>query len=106
MDGMDLLQEEFLERRRLRERIEDGLGGRGKLRILGVLAENSSQFFTKYLLEKKTGLRSHALKPDLQTLLKVGWVTEYGYRPVKYALNLTNPEVKVLVEFLREIRYV
>lgn len=103
---MDLLQEQFLDRKKIRERIEDGLGGRGKLRILGVLGENLSELCSKYMLGRKTGLRSHALKPDLEALLKIGWVRRYDYAPVKYGLNLDNSEVRLVVEFLRKTGYV
>ncbi len=106
MDGIDLIQEQFPERKKLRERIEDALGGRGKLRILGVLAENPSGLCSKYVLGKRTGLRSHALKPDLEALLGVGWITRYEYTPLKYGLNLGSSEVELVLEFLRKIGYV
>ncbi|MFQ5710979.1 MAG: hypothetical protein ACE5GD_04270 [Candidatus Geothermarchaeales archaeon] len=90
----------------LRERIERGMGSRGRLRILGELAKDTEKYFTRYSLERLTGLKPVHVRADLKVLVELGWVKEYPYRPRKYRLNLEDEEVAHIVRFLREIRYI
>ncbi len=89
----------------VREAIESGLCTRGRLRILRVLAEKPNELFTKYALEKETGLRSPELKTDLRILLKLGWITEFDYTPKKYQINMNSGAVAALVDLFRKIGY-
>ncbi len=95
-----------LEKHERREEIEAAIGGRGKLRILGLLAEHRDGFLTKYAIKKETGLRTRTATSDLETLIKLGWIKESPYEPKKYQINLKKEEVKHLVEFLYKTRYI
>jgi DNA-binding IclR family transcriptional regulator len=89
-----------------REEIEDAIGGKGRLRILGLLSENKERFLTKYAIKKETGLRARTVKSDLLKLVRLGWVRESPHEPKKYRINLEKEEVEHTVEFLHKIRYV
>lgn len=95
-----------METWRRREEIEDAVGGKGRLRILGLLAEHRGGFLTRYAIKKEAGLRDRTVKSDLETLVKLGWIRESPYEPKKYRINLEKEEVKHLVEFLRKTRYI
>ena len=85
---------------------ETGLGSISKLKILRILTRNKDETFTKYALEKMTGLKSIAVRNNLKTLTQIQWVKEYLYKPKKYKINLENPVVKHLIAFFREVKYI
>ena len=87
------------------ETIEKGLGSIGKLKILRVMLEKPEKTFTKYGLEKTTGLKPVNVRTDLQTLVKLKWVEEYPYKPRTYKINLKNRVIEHLSEFFRKVKY-
>lgn len=87
------------------KKVEEGLGSIGKLRILRVLLEESNEAFTKYGLEKATGLKPVDLRANLKSLVNLGWVKEYLYQPRTYKISLENEVVKHISKFFREIKY-
>lgn len=84
---------------------EDGLGSKGRLRILRTLGAKPSGFFTKYALEKVTGIRSRYLKVDLEVLVSLGWVVALPTTPVKYQLNARSVEAGQIMDFFRKVGY-
>jgi hypothetical protein len=86
--------------------VEAGLGSVGKIRILRVMFEKPSQVFTKYGLERNTGLKPVDVRSDLKALIKIGWVKEHQYDPKTYEVNMENPVVKQLYEFFKHVRRV
>jgi len=98
----------MLSRREMKaeEKIEEGLGSVGKLRILRILAKDVDKYYTKYALEKKTGLKRVNLRNDLEALKSIGWVIEYEHEPRKYKLNKDNHTVNSLLDFFRKARYI
>jgi len=52
--------------------VEAGLGSVGKIRILKVMLEKPGQVFTKYGLERETGLKPVDVRSDLKALIKIG----------------------------------
>jgi hypothetical protein len=36
----------------------------------------------------------------------IGWVKELPYEPKKYAINLENPKVRHLADFLKKVGYI
>jgi len=88
------------------EQLEKGLGSRGRLRLLGILARHPQEYFTRYALEKRSGVRSTWLRADLQALIGLGWVQELPTQPRKYQLNHGHPVVAQITEFFRQVGYV
>ena len=86
-------------------RIEIGLGSKGRLRIIRELGNRPEFLFTKYALEKKTGLRSVDVKADLKSLLDFGWVKENRQRLVKYKINLDDELVKKTIDYFKSTGY-
>lgn len=86
-------------------RLEKGLGSRGRLRLLGILARHPSEFYTRYALEKLSGVRSTWLRADLAVLMELGWIREFATQPRKYQLNQQSPNVVHIVEFFRKVGY-
>jgi DNA-binding transcriptional ArsR family regulator len=95
----------FEDETKIRERIERGLGSKGKLRIIRELAKRPEILLTKYALERKTGLKPVDVRADLKSLLEIGWVIEHRYRITKYQLNLEDGILKEMIECLRKIGY-
>lgn len=93
------------KRRNIWEEVEQGLGGIGKLKILRLMLEKSNEAFTKYGLEKATGLKPVDVRTNLKTLVNLGWAKEYSYEPKTYKINLENEIVRHLSKFYQEIRY-
>jgi len=87
------------------EEIEEGVGGVGRLRILRIMLERSSEIFTKYGLTKATRLKHVDVSHNLNTLINLGWVKELHYEPPKYQINLENEIVKNLARFFQKIKY-
>ena len=85
--------------------VEKGLGSIGKLKLLRVMLEKPDEVFTKYGLDKLTGLKPVDVRTDLKTLIKFNWVKEYPYNPRTYKINLEKEVVKHLSEFFRKIKY-
>lgn len=86
------------------EDVEVGLGSVGRLRILRKMIEKPDEYFSKYALQRATGLKPVDVRRDLEILLSLGWVREYGYEPKRYKINLENEAVKAIAEFMRKFR--
>lgn len=86
------------------EEIELGLGSVGRLRILRKMVEKPDEYFTKYSLERATGLKPIDVRRDLEVLLSLNWIKEYGYDPKRYRINVENEAVKIIAEFLRKFK--
>ena len=86
--------------------VEVGLGSAGKIRILRIMFDKPNQVFTKYGLERETGLKPVDVRSDLKTLIEIGWVKEHQYDPKTYEVNMENPVVKYLHEFFKQIKQV
>ena len=103
-----LVWSEMLTRSEMKaeEEMEEGLGSVGKLRILRVLAKNIDKSYTKYALEKQTGLKRINLRNNLRDLKSIGWVIECDHEPKKYKLNKDNCTLNSLLDFFRKARYI
>ncbi|MAH21222.1 MAG: hypothetical protein CMO12_00215 [Thaumarchaeota archaeon] len=86
--------------------IENGLGSKGRLKILRAMTRNPHDSFTRYQLQQSTRLNATGVKADLNTLIRVGWVKEYPFEPRKYQIELENPIVSQIVEFFKHIGYI
>jgi len=84
--------------------VEAGLGSLGKLRILRAMIENSNKHFTRYSLERKTGLKPVDVRNNLKILVDLEWIKEYAYDPKTYIVNMENEAVRLVAEFFRKIR--
>ena len=91
---------------KIEDEIENTLGSITKLKILRVLSKNSDQYFTKYALEKKTGLKPVSVRSGLKDLTGLRWVTESPYKPTKYKINQENQTVKDLIDFFKKTKYI
>lgn len=80
------------------EELEEGLGSVGKIRMLRVLISKPEEHFTKYMLERATGLKPKDVKKSLEVLVELGWVVEDPCDPKTYRINLENERVKILAE--------
>lgn len=78
--------------------------GSSKFRVLLHLLLNHKDAFTKYALVKATGLRTPAIKKQLDTLIRFGWIKEYVFTPPTYQANLENAIVRHFLDFVQEIR--
>ena len=85
--------------------IETGLGSIGKIKIIRALAEEL-KMATVYLLHKKTHLKREDIKGNLDDLVRLGWVNQNRYANVMYSVNMENPYVCKLINFLRDVGYV
>lgn len=83
--------------------IEAGLGSPGRIRILRVLLRRPGECFTRYALERLTGLKPVDVRRDLSVLVGLGWVRENPYDPRTYEINMDNEVVKVIAEFFRRL---
>lgn len=88
------------------EELEAGLGSVGKLRIMRVLASRKEEAYTKYALERITGLKPADVRNDLKALTLIKWIKEYPYVPRKYKINVDHPTVTFLIEFFRKTGYI
>ncbi len=89
----------------VKKTIETGLGSIGKIKIIRALAEEQ-KMATVYLLHKKTHLKREDIKSNLDDLVRLGWVNQNRYANVMYSINMENPYVSKLVNFLRDVGYV
>jgi len=85
--------------------IETGLGSVGRLKILKEMIEKPDEYFTKYVLERRTGLKPVDVRSNLKILIDLNWVKEYAYDPKTYRVDMENEAVKLIAEFFRKIRY-
>ncbi len=93
-----------LEKRLIRwEDIEAGLGSPGRLRILREMIKKSEEYFTKYALEKATGLKPIDVRKNLRILVKIGWVEETPYKPKTYRIKMENDAVKIIADLFRRV---
>lgn len=83
--------------------VEEGLGSVGKIRILRVLMFKPEECFTKYMLERATGLKPKDVRKSLEALTRLGWVVENPCDPKTYRINMENEKVKVLFEAFRRL---
>jgi Fic family protein len=86
------------------EEVEEGLGGVGKIRILRLMIERPEEYFTKYMLEKATGLKPLDVRRSLKALVELGWVKEYQCDPKTYRVNMENENVKAVAELFRKLK--
>ena len=100
-----MLEAKLMEAERLTwEDVERGLVGVGKIRILRVMIERPEEYFTKYMLEKATGLKPVDVRRSLKTLVELGWVKEHPCDPKTYRVNMENEAVKALAELFRKLK--
>ena len=87
-----------------KERIEEALGSKGRIRILRALAKEGGA--SLYKISKETGLSTKNVKRNLEKLVKLGWVEEFKLSgSIQYRLNERRNEVKKLIEFFEKIGY-
>jgi Fic family protein len=89
--------------RNMWDNVEAGLGSVGRIRILRETIRRPNQFFTKYALEKATGLKPVNVRNDLKLLVDLGWVKEFACDPKTYRINMENDAVKIIAEFFHKI---
>lgn len=90
--------------RRVRwEDIEKGLGSVGRIRMLREMIERSDNYFTRYALERRTGLKPVDVRSNLKVLVELGWVEEYSYDPRTYRVNADSESIRLIAEFFRRI---
>lgn len=85
------------------EELEEGLGSVGKLRIIREMILSPEEHFTRYMLEKSTGLKPVDVRRCLKTLVELGWVLEYQCNPRTYRINMENKAVKLLAELFKRL---
>ncbi len=83
--------------------VEEGLGSVGKIRILREMIFRPEEHFTKYMLERATGLKPKDVRKILQTLVDLGWVVENPCDPKTYRINMENGRVKFLAELFHKL---
>jgi Fic family protein len=85
------------------EEAEEGLGSVGKIRILRQMVDRPEEYFTKYSLEKATGLKPVDVRRCLKALVELGWVKEYPCDPKTYRINMENETVKIVAELFKRL---
>jgi len=85
--------------------VEEVLGSTGRLKILRALAASGFPSYTRYGLEKATGLKPMAVRGHLRVLVELGLVKEFDLTPVVYQINCEKAFVASLVEFFRKTGY-
>jgi len=83
--------------------VEVGLGSPGRIRILRIMVKRPGECFTKYALERLTGLKPIDVRRDLRVLVGLGWVKENPYNPRTYEANMDNEVVKIIADFFRKL---
>jgi DNA-binding IclR family transcriptional regulator len=96
----------YLDKKVVRTQIEEAIGSKGRLRIVGTLASSPMELFSRYALGRKTGIRHSYIKSDLEKLVRLGWVEELNSLTKKYRLNTKNPQVEHILEFLKKVDYI
>jgi DNA-binding transcriptional ArsR family regulator len=69
------------------------------------LAVTGFPTYTKYGLEKTTGLKPAAVRNHLKTLIEAGLVKEIPLRPRVYMVDDKNSLAILLIEFFRKSGY-
>lgn len=83
--------------------VETALGSVGRLRVLREMIKKPYEYFTKYGLEKATGLKPVDLRSDLKVLVDLDWVREYAYDPKTYRINTEHEIVKHVAELFLKL---
>ncbi len=96
----------YLDKKLVRTQIEEAIGSKGRLRIVGTLASSPRELYTRYALGRKTGIRQAYIKSDLEKLVRLGWVEELKSLTKKYRLNTEHPQVEHILEFLKKVGYI
>ena len=81
------------------------LGSLGRLKILRTLAVTGFPSYTKYGLEKATGLKPSAVREHLKILIEAGLVRELPLRPRVYVVNDKDPFTMLLIDLFRKSGY-
>lgn len=77
----------------------------GRIRILRYLTEHPNHQYTKYTLNRKTGLNSKEVQRQIQTLVDLGWVVEFPHEPKTYRANMEKRAVKLAAEFFHKLKF-
>ncbi len=96
----------YLDKKLVRTQIEEAIGSKGRLRIIGTFASSPMEVYSRYALGRKTGIRHSYIKSDLEKLVRLGWVEELNTLTKKYRLNTKNPQVGLIIEFLKKVDYI
>ena len=96
----------YLDKKLVRRQIEEAIGSKGRLRIVGTLASSPMELLSRYALGRKTGIRHAYIKSDLEKLVRLGWVEELNSLTKKYRLNTKHPQVEHILEFLKKVDYI
>jgi hypothetical protein len=86
------------------ETIEAGLGSAGRIRMLRTMIGKPNDYFTKYALEKATGLKPLDVRNGLKVLVELGWVEEHPCDPKTYRINMENETVKLIADFFKKLK--
>jgi transcription initiation factor IIE alpha subunit len=89
--------------RNIWDEVETGLGSPGRIRILRIMLKKSGECFTKYALEKATGLKPIDVRKNLSILIKLGWIKENPCDPKTYEINMENEIIKALADFFKKL---
>ncbi|MDG6939815.1 MAG: hypothetical protein JRN39_05370 [Nitrososphaerota archaeon] len=87
--------------------LEEALCSKGRLRIIRELAVSQDGPLSKYMLERRTGIRSSDLRADLNKLVRIGWVREASGsgRLTRYVLDVEDEALAKTLAFLRGVGY-
>lgn len=83
--------------------LEQGLGSKGKIRILRKMLEKPYMAFSKHTLARATGLKWENVKSDVKILTEIGWLKKNAYDPETYKVNLENEFVQNIAEFFKRL---
>ncbi len=89
----------------MKDTIEKGLGGLGKIKLIKALAEED-RMMTIYSLHKKTHLKREDIKRNLNDLIEIEWVKEEKLANILYRLNRQNENVQHLLTFFKNVEYI
>ena len=89
----------------VKDTIEKGLGGLGKIKLIKALAEED-RMMTIYSLHKKTHLKREDIKRNLNDLIEIEWVKEEKLANILYRLNRQNENVQHLLTFFKNVEYI
>jgi hypothetical protein len=94
-------------KRNAAEEVEKGLAGAGKLKLLRLLMKQPTHAFTRYEIGKKIANDPISIRNDLKTLVQIDWVVEFNVQHLsKYSINLENPVVRHVFDFLLKLEYI
>ncbi len=85
--------------------VEMTLGSIGRLKILRALAATGFPSYTKYGLEKTTGLKPAAVREHLKILVEAGLVKELALTPKVYVIEDKEPFMNLLIDLFRKTGY-